>query len=128
MSLPQKQLERWNDETFESAKIERENSKLNISVINQWNKFYDNSKKLKDVKYPVDLPVLAFLAKEQINSINDLIKSSEMKTSWLDINKNIITNPNIQTIQILDGTHYLHYDRPNEICESIKNFVNNTVV
>ena len=34
-----------------------------------------------------------------------MITSGQMKTSWVDINKNMITNPNIQNIEILEGHH-----------------------
>ncbi len=123
MSLPQKQLERWTEETFEKTKINRELSDLNISMINQWNRFYDNSKELKDVRYPSNLPVLAFLATEQINFVNDMIKSGAMKTSWLDINRNMITNSDLQTIQILEGEHYLHHSQADEIVIISKEFI-----
>lgn len=121
MSLPQKQLERWTEETFE--KISEESSDLNISVINQWNSFYNNSKELENMKYSSNLPVLAYLATEQIDHVNLMIKSGIMRTSWFDINKNMITNSDIQAIEILEGEHYLHHDRLEEIYESTKEFV-----
>ena len=124
MSLPQKQLERWNEETFEKTKQENANRKLNISVMNQWNAFYDNSKELENVKYPSGLPVLNFLATEQINSMDDMIKSGEIKTTWLDMNRNMITNPKIQTIEILNGSHNnLMYEQTDKILEFSEKFI-----
>lgn len=126
MSLPQKQLERWNTETFEKTKSENATRKLNTSVMNQWNEFYNNSKELENIKYPYDLPVLAFLASEQINNVDDMIKSGEMKTSWLDINKNMITDPNIQSVEFLQGSHdNLMYDQTDKILEFSKKFMAN---
>ncbi len=127
MSLPQKQLERWTEEKFEETKIDQESSDLNISMINQWNKFYDNSKELKDVKYPPCLPVLVFLATEQIENVDDMIKFGTMQTSWTGINTNMITNLDIQNIEILEGKHYLHHNRVDEIVRISKEFIESKV-
>lgn len=124
MSLPQRQLEQWNEETFEKAKLSPESSNLNVSMINQWNKFYDNSKELKDLKYPPNLPVLAFLTKKQIEEANDMIKRGAMQTSWVQMNNNIITNANIQTIKILEEEHYFS-EQSNEIVKSSTEFIKN---
>lgn len=127
MSLPQKQLERWSEETFEKAKMSQESSDLNISMINQWNKFYENSKELKDVKYPPGLPVLAFLATEQIENVDEMIKSGTMQTSWVQINAGMITNLDIQAIKVLEGEHYLHHNQPDEIVRISKEFIESKV-
>lgn len=124
MSLPQKQLERWNEETFEDTKENNKTKNLNISVLNQWNAFYSNSKELENVKYPVNLPVCVFLSTEQINSVDDMIKSNEMKTSWVEINNAMITNPEIQKIKILNGSHEnLMYDQEKIITELSKKVI-----
>lgn len=122
-SLPQKQLERWTKDSFENAKLSKDSDGLNISIINQWNKFYDNSKELENVKYSKNLPVLSFLASEQVDAVNKMIGSGEMKTSWVDINKNVITNPDIQIIKVLDGEHSLHHDQLKTISETTKKFI-----
>ncbi len=122
MSLPQKQLERWQNGSFKKLSSE-ELDGANVSIVNQWNSFYENSKELENIKYSEKLPVLVFLATEQVDSVNDMIKSGNMKTSWEDINKNMITNPDIQSIKILDGTHYLHHEQANEISVISKEFI-----
>ena len=124
MSLPQRQLEQWNEETFEKAKLSPESSNLNVSMINQWNKFYDNSKELKDLKYPPNLPVLTFLTKKQIEEANDMIKRGAMQTSWVQMNNNIITNANIQTIKILEEEHHFS-EQSNEIVKASTEFIKN---
>lgn len=123
MSLPQKQLERWQNGSFKKLSSE-ELDGANVSIVNQWNSFYDNSKELENIKYPENLPVLAFLATEQVNAVNDMIKSGTMITSWEDINNNMITNPDIQNIKVLEGTHYLHHKQVNKISELSKEFIN----
>lgn len=127
MSLPQKQLERWQNGSFKKLSSE-ELDGANVSIVNQWNEFYDNSKELENVKYPSNLPVLAFLATEQVGSVDSMIKSGSMKTSWEDINKNIVTNPEIQSIEVLEGTHYLHHKQADTISQISKEFIDKHLI
>ena len=122
MSLPQKQLERWQNGSFKKL-LSEELDGANISIVNQWNEFYDNSKEIENVRYPSDLPVLVFLATEQVNLVDNMIKSGNMKTSWKDINKNMITNSYIQNIEVLEGTHYLHHEQADKISKISKEFI-----
>lgn len=128
MSLPQKQLERWSYETFEKEKISVELDGYNISIINQWNKFYDNSKELENVKYPFNIPVLMFLASEQVKMVDDMIDLGKMKTNWYELNNNMITNNNIQFIKVLEGSHYLHHECVEEIFKFSKEFIDKKVI
>lgn len=123
MSLPQKQLEQWTEETFEKSKISSASSKLNISMINQWNKFYDNSKELKNVKYSSSLPVLAFLSTGEIDAVDEMVKNGKIKTSWIQMNDNMITNDSIQSKKILDGKCDLIYSQADNIVKNIKEFI-----
>lgn len=125
MSLPQKQLERFTRESFEKSKLSPNDSEFNISLINQWNSFFDNSKELENAKFNKKLPVLLFLATDQIKAVEEMIKSGEMKTSWLDINRNMISNPEVQFIKILDGSHYLHHEQLDEMVKIVRNFIEN---
>ena len=125
MALPQKQLERWptNKDFDEKAKITSPSNELNETMVNQWNRFRENSEELQNVKYSSTLPVLAFLATEQIEETNDMIKKGEMKTSWEQMNRDMITNDAIQNIKILAGEHYLHHDQADQISKLAKEFI-----
>lgn len=125
MALPQKQLERWpTDKDFdEKAKITSPSAELNETMVNQWNKYRENSEALRDIKYPSTLPVLMFLATEQIEETNDMIKKGEMKTSWEQMNRDMITNDAIQNTKVLEGEHYLHHDQADQIAELSKKFI-----
>ena len=74
------------------------------------------------------MPVLLFLATEQIEAIDKMIESGEMKTSWVDLNKNMITSPDIQFIKVLEGSHYLHHEQKSEIVKHLKNFANSVFI
>ena len=75
------------------------------------------------MKYSSNLPVLAYLDTEQIDSVHLMVKSGIIRTSWFGINKNMITNSDIQAIKILEGEHYLHHNRLKEIYECTEEFV-----
>ena len=124
MSLPQKQLERWTEKTFERTKLNTQSSELNSTIINQWNCFYINSKELIDIKYNFNLPVLAFLASEQINAVNKMIELGEMRSSWEKINQNMVTNTKLQSIEILHGRHYIHNSNSEKIYKLTRQFLN----
>ena len=125
MDLPQKQLERWptNKDFDEKAKITAPSNELNETMVNQWNKFRENSEELRDTKYSSTLPVLTFLATEQIEEVNNMIKKGEMRTSWEQMNRDMITNDAIQNIKILVGEQYLHHDQADQISKLTKEFI-----
>lgn len=125
MDLPQEQLERWptGKDFNDKAKITSLSNELNETMVNQWNKFRENSEEVQDTKYSSTLPVLAFLATEQIEEVNDLIKKGEMKTSWEQMNRDMITNDAIQNIKILAGEHYLHHEQADQIAKLSEEFI-----
>lgn len=129
MSLPQKQLERWptSQDFDDNVKMDPDFCDLSGSLVDQWNKFHENSEELKDVKYPDTLPVCAFLATEQIQCVDDMIARGEMQTSWVQMNKGMITNPDLQIIKILEGEHYLHHDQVDQIVKLSKEFIDQHV-
>ena len=86
---------------------------LNISVINEMNTVNANTKELYDVKYPNDLPVLAFLSKDTEDTDQD----------WLSVHEELISNDKIQKIETLRGGHYLHWTNADKIAEMTKKFI-----
>ncbi|GLB26899.1 alpha/beta hydrolase [Lacrimispora xylanolytica] len=86
---------------------------LNISVINEMNTVNANTKELYDVKYPNDLPVLAFLSKDTEDTDQD----------WLSLHEELISNDKIQKVETLSGGHYLHWTNADKIAEMTKEFI-----
>lgn len=58
MSLPQKQLERWSEETFEKAKMSQESSDLNISMIKHSVEINTLSYKKHRLNFPFNLYII----------------------------------------------------------------------
>lgn len=125
MSLPQEQLERWTEETFEETKFDKNLTKSNINHMNHWISFYRNSKELENVKYPANLPVLSIISEKHIDNVNNMITSGDIKTSLIEMNNNMITNPKLQITRILSGGGDLTYDQPDEIVKASTEFIGN---
>lgn len=86
---------------------------LNVSIINELNTVNSNTKELYDVKYPNDLPVLAFLSKDTVDTEPD----------WLPLHEEVISNAAIQKIEPLSGGHYLHWTNADKIAEMTEEFI-----
>lgn len=86
---------------------------VNTSVINEMNMVNTNTKELYDMKYPNDLPVLSFLAKDTVDTDNE----------WLYLHEEVISNSTIQKIETLSGGHYLHWTNADKIAEITKEFI-----
>ena len=105
-----------NNYTQEQIKVKKMATawnSLNKSVINEFNTVNKNTEELYDVKYPDNLPVLAVLAKESVDTDN----------YWLPLHQQLITNPSIQKIETLAGEHYLHWTNADKIAELAKEFI-----
>ncbi|MBU3101044.1 MULTISPECIES: alpha/beta hydrolase [Clostridium] len=89
----------------------------NISVINESNMVNKNTKELYDVKYPNKLPVLSFLSKDSVDSDKE----------WLPLHEQVISNSDIQKIQVLSGKHYLHWTNADKIAKMSKEFISTYV-
>ncbi|MBU3156704.1 alpha/beta fold hydrolase [Clostridium estertheticum] len=89
----------------------------NVSVINEFNMVNTNTKELYDVKYPNKLPVLSFLSKESVDSNKE----------WLPLHEDVISNSDIQKIQVLSGKHYLYWTNADKIAKMSKEFISTYV-
>ncbi|WP_026889925.1 alpha/beta hydrolase [Lacrimispora aerotolerans] len=85
----------------------------NVSIVNEMNTVNSNTKELYDVKYPNDLPVLAFLSKDTVDT----------EQEWLPLHEELISNDEIQKIETLSGGHYLHWTNADKIAEMTKEFI-----
>lgn len=86
---------------------------VNVSVINDFNMVNANTEELYDVKYPYDLPVFSFLVED--------IEGNDPE--WLPLHEELISNTEIQKIETLSGTHYLHWTNADKIADMTKEFI-----
>lgn len=102
----------YSEEQMKRNKMATAWNSGNRTVINEYNMGNANTKELYDVKYPNDLPVLAFLATESVSD-----------GEWLPLHEELISNSNIQKIEILEGGHYLHWSNADNIARMTKEFI-----
>lgn len=103
----------YSEEQVKIKKMATAWNSVNVSVINEFNMVNTNTEELYDVKYPDTLPVLAFLAKDTVDTDKD----------WLPLHEQLITNSSIQKIETLTGEHYLHWTNADKIAEMTKEFI-----
>ena len=82
--------------------------------INEDNMTYKNASELFDVKYPKNLPVLSILCSKN---------AKKESLGWVKLHEEVISNPSIQKIEILEGRHYIHYSQVNSISKLTDTFL-----
>lgn len=83
--------------------------------VNEDSMTYHNASELFDVKYPENLPVLSILCSKNANK-GDL--------GWVKLHEDVISNPSIQKIEVLEGRHYIHYNQVRSISKFTDDFLN----
>lgn len=85
-----------------------------VSNINEDNMTYNNASELFDIKYPKKLPVLSVLCSKNAEKEN---------LGWVKLHEDVISNPSIQKIKILEGRHYIHYSQAHSISKLTNAFL-----
>lgn len=82
--------------------------------INEDRMTYKNASELFDVKYPENVPVLSILCSKNAEKEN---------SGWVKLHEDVISNPAIQKIEILEGRHYIHYSQVDAISKLTNDFL-----
>lgn len=85
----------------------------NKATLNEGEVMQANFDKVANITYPVQLPVLYFLASESI----------EPDDQWVPIHEVMIKDSHKSEIKILEGGHYLHHTQSKKIVETITHFL-----
>lgn len=91
-------------------------SSLNLaskSVLEEYRNIPRNFGKIRDLKYPSNIPVLFILSKKSVRSYKD----------WYILHEEILGR-NKGKIIILKGGHYLHLTQPQKVAEEMDEFIN----
>lgn len=99
----------------------------NPTIIEELNGVYPNGKELFGVKYPTELPTLSFLAQDTVETSKTMVEKNSISADWLTLHQEVISNPAIQKIEVLEGKHYLHHTQADKIVELTKEFINTCV-
>ncbi|MBQ9141699.1 MAG: hypothetical protein IJX63_07895, partial [Lachnospiraceae bacterium] len=78
---------------------------------------YDNHQLLLEHQYPENLPVLMMLSHYACNG--PLYAGSD----WMQLHKDLCTNPEIQSTMLVNGSPYFVYYNPSFTAETIQKFI-----
>ncbi|MGX7263010.1 alpha/beta hydrolase [Enterococcus crotali] len=85
----------------------------NKATLNEGEVMQENFDKVANLTYPVQLPVLYFLAAESVES----------DEKWVLLHEDMIKDSQKSEIKILEGSHYLHHTQSEKIVEIIPHFL-----
>lgn len=93
------------------------------ALIHENNSIPENLGSLKDMKYPENLPVLTFLADDTIQKSDEMFAEKGFDITWEKLHTDLITNDQLQQIEILTGEHYLHWTNAELMAEKMMQYL-----
>lgn len=100
------------------------NKIMNRTIINEINETPYNELELLNEKYNEDLHVLTLLASETVESMKKDKEAGFFNQDWEEMHKLLISNEEIQKIEVLEGNHYIHHGKVDVISEKIIEMIN----
>ena len=85
----------------------------NKTVMNELDCMEANLEVVREMKFPKDIPVLQFVSGD----------NCELMEVWEQLHREVITETDKSEVLRLDGGHYLHYERKQEIIEKVKEWI-----
>ena len=68
---------------------------------------------VRDMKFPETVPVLQFVSED----------NCELLETWETLHREVITETDMSEVLRLDGGHYLHFERKQELIEKVREWV-----
>jgi hypothetical protein len=96
---------------------------LSRTMVREANKLIDNMNEMSSYKYPETLPVLEILSKDKTNEYKEY-KKAGADVDLEELASNVLTNDQIQTVQVVEGDNDLEFSNPNRVIELTKDFLN----
>lgn len=85
----------------------------NSDIMNELKSMEDNLESIRDMKFPANVPVLQFVSGDNCN----LLKS------WELLHREVITETDRSEVLRLEGGHYLHFEKKEEIVEKVRDWI-----
>ena len=96
---------------------------LSRTMVREINKLEDNMEELMDYKYPDYLPTLQILSSDTIKEYEEAKKNLGATVDHMDLSTSLVTNTDIQKIEVVEGDHMLHLTNVNDLVATIKLFL-----
>lgn len=82
-------------------------------IMNEIGQMEDNLESVRDMKFPETVPVLQFVSED----------NCELLETWETLHREVITETEKSEVMLLDGGHYLHFERKQELVEKVREWV-----
>lgn len=82
-------------------------------VMNELEHMEENLETVREMKFPESVPVLQFVSSD----------NCEVMEVWEKLHEDVITETETSEVIKLDGGHYLHYERKEEIIEKVNRWI-----
>lgn len=84
-------------------------------IMNEIGHMEDSLESVRDMKFPETVPVLQFVSGD----------NCELLETWETLHREVITETDKSDVLRLDGGHYLHFERKQELVEKVREWVRN---
>ena len=105
----------YSEKQLEVYRILSMDYMYNKDVMNELKHMEETLETVRDMKFPEDLPVLQFISSS----------NCEIMDLWEPLHKEVITETGRSEVIRLDGGHYLHFERRQEIVEKVNEWILN---
>ena len=78
-----------------------------------FNRQSNSLESVRDLKFPETIPVLQFVS----------VDNCELLETWETLHREVITETDKSEVLRLDGGHYLHYERKQEVVEKVREWL-----
>ena len=119
----QTMTENYGEEEFKVYRNRIGSNYLSRTMVREIKKLSDNMNEMVNYKYPDYLPTLQILSSDTVKEYEDAKKNFGSKVDLSQMSNNLITNPDIQKVEILNGDHMLHLTNVNDLVATIKLFL-----
>ncbi len=82
-------------------------------IMNEIGHMEDNLESVRDMKFPETVPVLQFVSGD----------NCELMETWETLHREVITETGRSEVLRLEGGHYLHFERKQELVEKVREWV-----
>ena len=103
----------YSQEQLEQIRLMNIWNYANPALIDENNRTAENFRDVAELRYPNDLPVLAFVSQQ-------LVDANER---WLPAHEQQLEHLNHSELVLLDGDHYLHWTHSPEMAAAIQSFL-----
>ena len=104
---------KYTDEEIDTLKFLTLNVTGNKTMRNEVDEATDTMDYVREMKYPVGIPVLNFVSSENCGSFD----------KWEQFHNDVVLNRGKSELIVVEGSHYLHFDDPDTIVTKVNEWV-----